>query len=76
MKTLTPQLSQVTSDEYKLWKAETLAKQVGQIEPSQKTGVWHQHKFLSESLDNKREKDTFVIELAPGYRQTSYKNAI
>ena len=69
MTTLTPQLSQVTSDEYKLWKAETLAKQVGQIEPAQKTGVWHQHKHISSSLDNKREKDNFVIELAEGYRQ-------
>lgn len=40
MGTLTPQLSSVTSDEYRLWKAETLAKQNGQIEPSQKTGLW------------------------------------
>ena len=40
MGTLTPQLSSVTSDEYRLWKAETLSKQNGQIEPSQKTGLW------------------------------------
>ena len=44
MGTLTPQLSTVTSEEYKIWKAETLAKQMCQIEPSQKTGLWTEKK--------------------------------
>ena len=41
MQNLTPTLSTVNSEEYKVWKSETLAKQSCQLEPVQTTGIWH-----------------------------------
>jgi hypothetical protein len=57
----------VMSDEYRVWKEETLAKQTGHIEAAQTTGLWQQ---FNEVKMVRKEKDpnNFVIELAPGYR--------
>ena len=40
MCTLAPRLSTINSEDYKVWKSETLAKQSYQLEPVQTTGIW------------------------------------
>ena len=47
MYSLTPKLSTINSEEYKIWKSETLAKQTYQLEPVQTTGIWHHSKVRS-----------------------------
>ena len=42
MCSLTSRLSTVNSEDYKVWKSETLAKQSYQLEPAQTTGIWNQ----------------------------------
>ena len=53
------------SEEYKVWKADTLAKQTGHMETGeteiQKPEIQIQHR------DN-RDRDSFEIQIAPGYR--------
>ena len=44
MYSLTPKLCAINSEEYKIWKSETLAKQSYQVEPAQNTGIWHRNK--------------------------------
>ena len=57
----------VLSDEYRVWKAETLAAQTGHIAAVQTTGMWQQDQ---EGQGGRKERDRhmFEIELAPGYR--------
>ena len=62
----------VMSDEYRVWKEETLAKQTGHREAVQTTGLWQQ--FNQVQVGRKeRDWNNFEIELAQGYR---YANTI
>ena len=58
----------VLSDEYRVWKAETLAKQTGHMEAVQTTGLWQQFRETVELGRKEKDDNNFVIELAPGYR--------
>ena len=57
----------VMSNEYKVWKEETLANQTGHIEAVQTTGLW-QHFNEVQMVKRERDKNHFMIELAPGCR--------
>ena len=57
----------VLSDEYRVWKEETLAKQTGHREAMQTTGLWQQ--FNQVQVGRKEgDRNYFEIELAQGYR--------
>ena len=57
-----------TSEEaYQLWKEETLARQTSHVVPVQTTGLWKQFKDM-DIIDKDYDKNSFVIEVAPGYR--------
>ena len=55
----------VKSDEYRIWKEQTLAKQTSHKEGEQRTGLWQQFK---EVKVEEKDKNDYVVELAPGCR--------
>ena len=57
----------VMSNDYKVWKEETLANQTGHIEALQTTGLW-QHFNEGQMVKRERDENHFMIELAPGCR--------
>ena len=61
------QLSAEGSNDYNVWKEETLANQTGQIEAVQTTGLWQQFNEV-QMVKRERDKNHFMIELAPGCR--------
>ena len=58
----------VKSEEYRVWKAQTLAKQTSHKESQQKTGLWQQ--FMEVEV-KEMDKNDFVVELAKGCRAVS-----
>ena len=56
----------VKSEEYKVWKMETLAKQTSHKEGGQRTGLWQ--KFEEVSVEKGKEVTEYRIELGPGAR--------
>ena len=59
-------MEDMISDEYKVWKAETLAAQTGHIAAVQTTGMWQQGQEV-QGRGKEKDKNNFKIELAPGY---------
>ena len=57
----------VMSNEYKVWKEETLANQTGHIEAVQTTGLWQQFNEV-QMVKRERDENHFMIEMAPGCR--------
>ena len=57
MCSLAPRLSTVNSEDYKVWKSETLAKQSYQLEPLQTTGIWNRS-MLECEVGEMRQSDT------------------
>ena len=57
MCSLAPRLSTVNSEDYKVWKSETLAKQSYQLEPLQTTGIWNRS-MLECEVREIRQPDT------------------
>ena len=55
----------VRSEEYRVWKEQTLAKQTSHKEGHQRTGLWQQFKEVDVK---ERDKNDYVVELAPGCR--------
>ena len=55
------------SDEYRVWKEETLAKQTGHREAMQTTGLWQQFNQV-QVVRKEKDINTFETELAQGYR--------
>ena len=60
-------MEDMISNEYKVWKAETLAAQTGHIAAVQTTGMWQQGQEVQGGR-KERDRNMFEIELAPGYR--------
>ena len=58
----------VKSEEYRVWKAQTLAKQTSHKEGQQKTGLWQQFKEVEVK---EKDKNDFVVELVQGCRAVS-----
>ena len=56
----------VKSEEYKIWKMQTLAKQTSHKEGQQRTGLWH--KFDEVTVESVKDVNDYRIELAPGCR--------
>ena len=55
----------VKSEEYRVWKAQTLAKQTSHKEGQQRTGLWQQFKEVEVK---EKDKNDYVVELAEGCR--------
>ena len=55
----------VKSEEYKVWKEETLAKQTSHKEAEQRTGLWQQ---FTEVEVKEKDKNEYVVEIAEGCR--------
>jgi hypothetical protein len=58
----------VKSEEYREWKAQTLAKQTSHKEGQQRTGLWQQFKEVEVK---EKDKNDFVVELAQGCKVVS-----
>ena len=58
-------MEDMISDEYKVWKAETLAAQTGHIAAVQTTGMWQQDQE-GQGGRKERDRNMFEIELALG----------
>ena len=56
----------VKSEEYKIWKTQTLAKQTSHKEGQQRTGLWQ--KFDEVKVEKVKDLNDYRIELAPGCR--------
>ena len=56
----------VKSDEYKIWKTQTLAKQTSHKEGRQRTGLWQN--FEDVKVEKVKDLNEYRIELAPGCR--------
>ena len=56
----------VKSEEYKIWKMQTLAKQTSHKEGQQRTGLWQ--KFEEVTVESVKDVNDYRIELAPGCR--------
>ena len=56
----------VKSEEYKIWKMQTLAKQTSHKEGQQRTGLWQ--KFEEVKVEQVKNVNEYRIELAPGCR--------
>ena len=63
MCSLTPRLSTVNSEDYKIWKSETLAKQSYQLEPVQTTGIWNRSMVECEVGDLRARTQLTVFPL-------------
>ena len=55
----------VKSEEYRVWKEETLAKQTSHKEAEQRTGLWQQFKEVGVK---EKDKNGYVVEIAEGCR--------
>ena len=66
------QLSAEGSNDYKVWKEETLANQTGQIEAVQTTGLWQQFNEV-QMVKRERDENHFMVEVAPGCRLAENK---
>ena len=60
-------MEDMISNEYKVWKAETLAAQTGHIAAVQTTGMWQKAQEVQGGRKD-RDMNMFQIELATGYR--------
>ena len=56
----------VRSEEYRIWKMQTLAKQTSHKEGKQRTGLWQ--KFEDVKVEQVKSVNDYRIELAPGCR--------
>eukprot|EP00092_Neocalanus_flemingeri_P087654 GFUD01110662.1.p1 GENE.GFUD01110662.1~~GFUD01110662.1.p1 ORF type:complete len:167 (+),score=42.25 GFUD01110662.1:31-531(+) len=59
----------VKSEEYKIWKTQTLAKQTSHKEGKQRTGLWQN--FEEVTVKPVKDLNEYRIELAPGCRMAS-----
>ena len=55
----------VKSEEYRVWKEETLAKQTSHKEAEQRTGLWQQ---FTEVDVKEKDKNEYMVEIAEGCR--------
>ena len=55
------------SEEYKVWKADTLAKQTGHMELVEHIAQLQRPEIHIQHRDNK-DRNSFEIQIAPGYR--------
>ena len=55
------------SEEYKVWKADTLAKQTGHMETGETFPEIQRPEIQIQHRDS-RDRDSFEIQIAPGYR--------
>ena len=61
MCSLTSRLSTVNSEDYKVWKSETLAKQSYQLEPTQTTGIWNRSMVECEVRERPQTQHSISI---------------
>ena len=63
---LAPRLSTINSEDYKVWKSETLAKQSYQLEPAQTTGIWSRGRAdcqVGELRQPDRQLQYFLLQI-------------